>query len=221
MDRFLDSFYQKNPAQRTVIVVLGTVIFLIVLAFFYVVTTPSTTSKSGNSQQPNQVQGSPVPAVSTMPSQQFPKETPGSVYEYTGNYFQISFPVGSFTVSGNKDNGQDHIVLEHNATPSGSFSYAIDIQVQPSSELPLSQITNIFDSYKFAKSNITVSGVGATKYKGAITGTNSVSHDTVVVFSNQSLTYKLQLTYKTQEENQEAENAFNRILASFRAIVAQ
>jgi hypothetical protein len=177
------------------------------LAILYLITTPprSNTNQVENTQVP-QVTAIPIKTINT-----FPANTNAN-YTYVGNHFQITFSTDTYTASGNKDNGEDHIVLKYKNTD--LTTPFIDIQVASSAKLPVQRIIDIFQYRQFTHNDVVIDRNNAIEYTGSIERGDSFIYDTVVVFTRNNFTYKIELSYQSSKEDPAIQEAFNKILSN-------
>ena len=185
------------------------VLLLFFIALMFVISSPKPTTKT---------QASVNSSSSTEINRQLPQASNSSSspseYTYAGNNFQVTYPADLYTASGNKDNGEDNFLLQHKkSSPSGPGEYSIYFQIASSSGLPVQNILNIFDSFKYAKTTANLDGIQVVRYDGSINLANNSIHDSAIVFTKNNLTYKIQLTYQAAQEDTIIQNLFNQVLS--------
>lgn len=136
-----------------------------------------------------------------------------NTYTYNGNHFQMTYRTDIYDASGNKDNGEDNIILK--PKPSSSLGdHFISIEVQPSSKLSVATLTAIFNTFKYDKSDLNLNGVPATRFAGSLKTTASSTSDDAIIFPRNNFTYKIQLSYKGNNDSK-IEESFNNFLKGF------
>jgi hypothetical protein len=94
----------------------------------------------------------------------------------------------------------------------------INIQTYDPSVSSQSAIENFFSALKYQRSQIIISNVPGVEYKGALPIGGTSLRDDAVIFTYQNWVYKLQLTYSGSTENNNAEQVFQGVVASFKLV---
>ena len=168
-------------------------------------------------KQAPRTQASVIPAPTAIATQQFSQainNTPtSSEYIYVGNNFQVIYPASIYTASGNKNNGEDNIVLEHKKSSSSDpGDYSVYFQIASSSSVPLQNILNVLDGFRYAKTITNLDGIQVVRYDGSIA--NNSIHNSAIVFAKNNLTYQIELTYQASQEDTVIQNLFNQLLTN-------
>ena len=208
MDRFLSSFSDKSSAQKTLIVIGGSIVLLLFLAVSYFLTTP--TQNNGQSLPGQNVAPSSVPL-------QTAKRTSfgGKSVSYASSYYSITYPDSFSYEEGQIPGGGTSLLLRTQSQDSSNT--VIEIQTYDTSSVASqSAIENVFLAFNYKQSPITVFNTPGVEYKGLVSNGGVSLRESVVIFTYQNRIYKLQLTYSGMAENSDAEQVFQKIVASFK-----
>ncbi|GEM_PF-4812825 len=207
MDNLLVSFSGKSTREKVMITVLGSIIFLIILAILYFLTTPSQSNKQslpGEAVQPSSMPPQPIENTSFT----------GKPLPYKNSYYSISYPDSYSYKEGQISGGGTSLILKPQSQ--GSSSTVIEIQTYDASVASQSAVENVFSALNYQKSQIAVSNISATEFKGSISNGLVALWGTAVIFTYQNRVYKLQLSYLGKTENNDIEQVFQRIVAGFK-----
>ena len=207
MDNLLVSFSEKGTREKVVITVLGSIIFLIILAILYFLTTPSQNNKQsfpGEAVQP-----------SSMPLQPIEKTSfTGKPLTYKNSYYSISYPDSYSHEEGQIPGGGTSLILKPQTQD--SLNTVIEIQTYDALVASQSAVENVFSALGYQRNQTTVFNIPAVVYKGLISNGEASLRETAVIFTYQNRVYKLQLTYVSNNENSDAEQVLQRIVAGFK-----
>lgn len=209
MDKIISSFEQKSTGQKVFIIIGIAFLLLLLISISAIITQPSRVSTTGTSVQETDKVSPTVASNSKLPQ--------NNLSEYVGNHFQIIYPSDFYSASGNKNNGEDHIILDHKSFGINDTPYFIDILVQPSSKLSLVTVANIFESFKYSHKSMLVNGVDTIRYKGSMKIGQITTQETVNIFTKNNYTYKIQLKYDSLQEQKTIESNFEQLLNTFKA----
>ena len=214
MENFISSFEQRSTSQKIFIIIGITIVLLFFIGLMFLATNPNQKASTVTSTSPNPSTSiNPDKTASNLSNLVSPTPADNNTnYTYAGNHFQTTFSTELFTASGNKDNGEDNIVLQ--SKNNDGAIYDIYFQITSSNTLPVQNILNVFDYYKLPKTIVQFNGLEATKYSGSITDSKIVSHDTTIIFTKNNFTYKIQLSYQSPTEDPTIQDEFNQILSN-------
>jgi hypothetical protein len=139
-----------------------------------------------------------------------------SVASYANAYYSISYPSTFSYQEGQISGGGTSLTLK-SQNPDSSNTMII-IQTYNPSVSSQSAIENFFSALKYQRSQITISNVPAVKYKGVfpIQIAKLSLRETAVIFTYQNQVYKLQFKYSGSTENNNVEQIFQGVVASFK-----
>jgi len=230
MDRFFSVFEDKSQNQKILIGVGFSALVLVLMAISFLLTTPQTNNpkNSGNSdanQNPssnsNPSSGNSFPSASSFPGTNQVNIPEGwETFRYSD--YQISYP-SSLTVQlgGISGGGVSISFIQKPSTIAVSQSN-IEMQVYDAKDIPLQQIAGVFSAFGHTKSAITIGGINAQKFSGSIFATTSASlHTVAVIFEDNGRTFKIQLDYMAEGQNNQIESLFNKIVSTFSFISPQ
>lgn len=207
MDNFLASFSGKSTREKVVITALGSFFFLIILAISYFLTTPPQNNKqsfSGEAVQPSSISLQPTKNTSFT----------GKSLPYKNSYYSISYPDSYSYAEGQISGGGTSLTLKPQSQD--SLNPVVEIQTYDASVASQSAIENVFSALGYQRSQTTVLNIPAVVYKGLISNGGASLRETAVIFTYQNKVYKLQLTYVSKNENSDAQQLFQRIVAGFK-----
>ena len=123
--------------------------------------------------------------------------------KFTSGSMQVSYPVG-FTASERSISGGGNAITFTNE----NTGQTIQIDVYDSSSLPITQIVNAFRALGY-KETRTDNGDGITyKFSGSVGVGSSKIWEKAIVFSQNSKTYRILLTYKSATSDPGLEQTF-------------
>lgn len=212
MDRLINSFSEKTPAQKIIITILGTIIFFLVLGASYLLTTPPSTKKSFQDQ--NNTGDKNISTPTLVPINTQPTNMPWVSYQ--GKNYKMSYPPDLISKPGVISTGGTSLFLSGKS--SDFTNYNIDIQITSSSVIPIENVSNIFRGLGFQESNTIVDNTKAYKFSGHIGDGLSALQETAIIFEDRGRLYKIQLSYQKSQPDFQIQQIFQKILTAFKLI---
>ena len=230
-ERFLSAFEGKSQNQKILIGLGLSAVVLGLMGLSFLLTTPSqpsnikTTGSSptdkNSSSNSNSSSGGSFPSASSLPHTNQTNIPEGWGMSQYSDY-QISYPPNFSAQLGTISGGGVSIALIQKPSTISTSQVNIEMQVYDSKDVPLERLSDGFTGFGYAKSPITVAGISAQKFSGAIAATTSASlHTSVVIFENKRRTFKIQLDYLAQGQDKQTESLFNKIVSTFSFISPQ
>lgn len=207
MDNLIASFSGKSTTQKVVITVLGSIIFLVILTASYFLTTPSQNNKQslpGEAVQPSSMPLGPTKITSFT----------GKPLPYKNSYYSITYPDSYSYEEGKISGGGTSLALKPQSQ--NSLNTAIEIQTYDAGIASQSAIENVFSSLGYQRNQTTVFNIPAVVYKGLISNGETSLREEAIIFTYQNRVYKLQLAYTSKNENSDAQQLFQGIVAGFK-----
>lgn len=233
MDKFLAAFESKSQNQK-ILIALGLVVFVLVLmGISFLLTTPQTSNTNnvknsgntnvdqGSSSNSNSSSGNYLPSSSSLQNRNQANIPEGWQTSQYSDY-QISYP-SSFTPQlGSISGGGVSLSLVQKPSTFPAPEINMEMQVYDAKDVPLQRISQGFTELGYTKSVIKIGEIDAQKFSGSIVATTSASlHTSVVIFENNGRTFKIQLDYIAEKQDNQIEGIFNKIVATFSLISPQ
>jgi hypothetical protein len=144
-------------------------------------------------------------------------QEPGNT-SYKGDSYTFYYPTGwsmNKSMMANIPGGTELFLQPPNPFPPKTPN--VTIEVASDNPTNMSDMTDAFRVFKYAKSAALVDGVTAQKYTTTVDASEGVLHSTAYVFEVKGKIYLIALGYKQQSVDLQLESEFNQIITSFKA----
>ncbi len=134
---------------------------------------------------------------------------------YQGNSYTFYYPKGwTRSQSEMSDINGTEFFLQPPAAAPPKTPHVI-IEVAPATLTAVSDITDPFTIFKYAKTNTVVNGVTAQKFTTIVPSSEGVLHSIAYIFEANGKIYLIALGYKQEATDTELENEFLQIVTDF------